>query len=90
MEAREARSETVDWRNPFKQAWNLQKDGDAWELAWRAIVCRGAAAQTLRKVKGHATEEDVRQGKCTEEDRQGNDEADTAAKQGLLKNGGAG
>ena len=36
---------------PFKKAWGLQRDGDLWELAWKAILARGAANQTLRKVK---------------------------------------
>ena len=42
--------------NPFGKAWGLQTDGDLWEQAWLAVLKRGAGNQTLRKVKGHATE----------------------------------
>ena len=45
--------------NPFGKAWGLQVDGDLWEVAWNAVLTRGIGNQYLRKVKGHATDEDV-------------------------------
>ena len=48
--------------NPFGKPWGLQIDGDLWQLAWEAVKTRGAGNQTLRKVKGHATEKDVANG----------------------------
>ena len=39
-------------KNPFKKPWGLQTDGDLWQQAWIAVVQRGAANQSLRKVKG--------------------------------------
>ena len=50
--------------NPFGKAWGLQVDGDLWEQAWNAVLIRGIGNQHLRKVKGHATEEDVEKGNC--------------------------
>ena len=68
---------------PFKKPWKLQTDGDLWELAWEAIHTRGLANQDLRKVKGHATEEDVREGRSTHQDKDGNDRSDSNADQGV-------
>jgi len=48
--------------NPFKKPWGLQVDGDLWEQAWEAVLKRGVGNQSLRKVKGHATEQDVADG----------------------------
>ena len=67
---KERRSD-MKMRNPFKKPWGLQRDGDLWEQAWTAVIKRGAANQDLRKVKGHATLEDVQQGKATAEDKYG-------------------
>ena len=39
--------------------------------------------QTLREVKGHATEQDVIEGRSTEEDRDGNDKSDKLADKGV-------
>ena len=73
----------VRGRNPFGKPWGLQKDGDLWEQAWNAVRARGADSQRLRKVKGHATAEDVAAGRSTEEDRIGNDRSDTNADRGV-------
>ena len=48
-------------KNPFRKAWGVQVDGDLWEQAWLAVSKRGARSQTVRKVKGHATNDDVQQ-----------------------------
>ena len=40
---------------------------------------RGTANQSLRKVKGHATEKDVQKGISTAKDREGNDTSDKLA-----------
>ena len=64
---------------PFKKPWGLQVDGDLWQQAWEAVLKRGIGNQTLRKVKGHATEQDVAKGLSTQEDRDGNDNSDKLA-----------
>ena len=69
--------------NPFGKPWGLQVDGDLWEQAWVAVNKRGCGNQDLRKVKGHATEQDVAQGIATIEDKKGNDASDTLADIGV-------
>ena len=75
---------------PFKKPWRLQTDGDLWEVAWQAIHTRGLANQDLRKVKGHATEEDVQQGRSTACDKEGNDRSDKNADRGVEQLAGEG
>ena len=70
-------------KNPFKKPWGLQTDGDLWQQAWIPIVQRGAANQSLRKVKGHATNEDRQQGLSNNEDKEGNDKSDKLADDGV-------
>ena len=61
----------------------LQIDGDLWEQAWKAVLKRGSGNQALRKVKGHATEEDIRNGKSNRKDKEGNDLSDELADKGV-------
>ena len=67
-----------------------QVDGDLWEQAWIAVKQRGVGNQTLRKVKGHATEKDVAEGISTAKDRGGNDRSDKLADQGVEEIAGVG
>ena len=55
------------------------KDGDLVAVIQHMIRARGQDTVRVTKVKGHATEADVQQGKVREEDRFGNEEADAAA-----------
>lgn len=75
---------------PFKKPWGLQTDGDLWEIAWETIWKRGGENQKLRKVKGHATKEDVQEGRNTAKDRVGNDRIDRKADNGVLEIAGEG
>ena len=68
----------------------LQVDGDLWEQAWIAVKRRGVGNQTLRKVKGHATDQDVAKGISTAEDRDGNDKSDELADKGVEEIAGVG
>ena len=68
----------------------LQVDGDLWEQAWLAVKRRGIGNQSLRKVKGHATEKDVMKGISTSEDREGNDKRDKLADKGVEEIAGVG
>ena len=63
--------------------WGLQVDGDLWEQAWRAVLKRGSGNQSLRKVKGHATEKDIENGISNPEDKEGNDVSDKLADKGV-------
>ena len=57
----------------------MQVDGDLWEIFARAVNARGPWSIAVTKVKGHATAEEVENGKVQEEDKKGNDKADDAA-----------
>ena len=83
VEEKQRRGEKVNMIKPFKKPWGLHKDGDLWEMAWKAILQRGACNRKIRKVKGHATKEDVEQGRSTIEGRHGNDKADKNADEGV-------
>ena len=57
----------------------LVKDGDLIALAGYMIRTRGRETVRVTKVKGHAEDVDVQQGRVRLVDQQGNAEADTAA-----------
>ena len=61
----------------------LQIDGDLWEVFWDTIVMKKPNAVDFTKVKGHATDDQVQQGKVKAEDTVGNDQADCAADKGF-------
>ena len=50
-----------------------------WAAAAGLIIKKGPGSIKVAWTKGHATDEDVSQGKCTEEQRHGNNIADTLA-----------
>ena len=75
-------------RNPCGKPWGLQKDGDLWDLVWNALLSRGPKRQIIKKVKGHATQEEVDSGEVQEEDKRGNDIADKLADCGAQEVGG--
>ena len=54
----------------------MQRDGDVWQAIWRAIIAKRPQAIKVTKVKGHATEQHVRDGTATAETKEGNDIAD--------------
>ena len=68
---------------PFKNLWGTQTDGDLWQVAWEAVIVRGSCSQDVRWVKGHATNEDIRQGRSSSSDQKGNDRTDTNADKGV-------
>ena len=68
--------------SPFKQRWALMQDGDLWQLFATLVRQRGPHSVQLTKVKGHATEQMVTEGKVTRLDKEGNDKADRAAELG--------
>jgi hypothetical protein len=70
-------------RNPFGKPWGMQTDGDLWEQAWQAVLGRGVDNQRIRKVKGHATETDVIEGRATKNDKDGNHYSDQNADKGV-------
>ena len=64
------------------------KDGDLWELFAEVVSQRGPWSVTITKVKGHATQEMVDEGKVEEEEKKGNDGSDEAADLGATESQG--
>ena len=76
-------------RKPEAKHWKLQKDGDVWQAIWRLILAKGPEAIKVTKVKGHATDEDVREGVATAADKAGNDVADSIVREANALHGKA-
>ena len=70
-------------RSSEKKHWGLQTDGDLWEQAWLAVLKRGTGNQSLRKVRGHATEKNIENGISNPGDKEGNDVSDKLADKGV-------
>ena len=62
-----------------RRPWGLQCDGDVWSAVATALQEKGPQSVMVRWSKGHATEEDVRSGRVSAEDRLGNSYADRFA-----------
>ena len=60
----------------------MQQDGDMWAFLDGMVTARGKHASRGSKVKGHATDEDVRKGLITLSEKQGNDSADSMVHKG--------
>ena len=69
---------TGTWRRP----WGMQHDGDMWAILENIVTARGKHATKGTKVKGHATDEEVRRGLATLRDKQGNGTADRMVHKG--------
>ena len=69
---------TGTWKRP----WGMQQDGDMWAILDDMVTARGKHASRGSKVKGHATDEDVRKGLTTLRGKQGNDSADRMVHKG--------
>ena len=74
--------------NPTRKTWSQEKDGDLWEVFAKLVRQRGPKSAKITKVKGHATEEMVQQGKVKAEEKRGNDHVDEAADAGATKSQG--
>ena len=63
------------------------QDGDIWKSAHTIIRKKGSRAVKFPKAKGHATKKMVEEGRVRPEDKDGNDEADTAATRAVREEG---
>ena len=70
-----------------KKPFNILPDSDLWEWFARLVKAKGADAVKLTKVKGHATDEMVNQGKVKADHKEGNDASDEAADIGVEQHG---
>ena len=55
------------------------KNGDIWEIFQKHVQCFGSDHIRMSKVKGHATEADVQEGRVADWDRDGNNQCDKYA-----------
>lgn len=58
------------------------KNGDLWEFLGGIIIAKGPRAIIVTKVKGHATQEMVDEGRIDERQKKGNGGADDGANKG--------
>ena len=70
-----------------KKPWAILTDGDLWEYFEKIVKAKGAHAIDISKVKGHATEKMVAEGKVLKKDKEGNDASDEAADRGVEQHG---
>ena len=70
-------------KGKHSKPWELQDNGDLKLILFKFLRAKGPHSVRFNKVKGHATDEDVRDGSVTQIDKTGNDNADAAAKAGL-------
>ena len=59
--------------------WKLVSDGDLWEHFYLALKAKGPNAFNVTWVKGHATEEHIKNNVTTQTHKEGNDKADEIA-----------
>ena len=61
--------------------------GDLWELFAQFVSAKGHSSIRISKVKGHATDDMVREGQVLQQHKDGNDKAEQVAKKGIQKHG---
>ena len=69
-------------KSQSRRPWSLVKNGDLWQSIEEAVLAKGPRSVRVTKVKGHATDEMVNEGRVKPEDKAGNDVADKAADKG--------
>ena len=67
---------------PFKRRWACMRDGDLWEHTQKIIAAKRPQSVKAQKVKGHASDEMVVEGRVRAQDKRGNDKADQVAGRG--------
>ena len=75
-------------QTPYKHKWAQLKDGDLSGFVVEMVRERGPESVAITKIKGHATQRVVDEGKVEEREKQGNDQADKAADEGATKSQG--
>ena len=73
--------------NSNRKPWAMRPDGDVWQAFEGMVEQRGRHASCGTKVKGHATDEEVRRGNVSAADKRGNDAADKMVLRGGMTYG---
>jgi hypothetical protein len=74
-------------RKPERKHWAMQRDGDVWAAIWNVMLAKGPSTIRVSKVKGHATERDVAEGRSTAVHRLCNNVADGLVKEATALHG---
>ena len=77
------KTESEAERKRLKQKQRRERMARGREQAWRAVVKRGPYNQSLRKVKRHATKEDIQKRISNVKDKEGDDKSDKLADEGV-------
>ena len=72
---------------PRKKPWGLHPNGDLWVHIARCVEMKGPDSISIKWVKGHSTQQHVRDGIITHADHLGNTIADQLADLGVRKHG---
>ena len=59
--------EKIAQKSPLKKHWAMQSDGDLWSQYWAMVIHKSPWAIRHTKVKGHATEAMIAEGRTTAE-----------------------
>eukprot|EP00969_Alexandrium_andersonii_P224215 9901880-Alexandrium_andersonii.AAC.1 len=78
-----ARRVFADRIDVVARPWGLRRDGDLWEVFHRVASARAFRGVAFTKVKGHATEQHIREGRSTRRDANLNSVADAMAERGV-------
>ena len=74
---------------PFRTSFSLTTDGDLWNDIHQRMLAKQSGAVAITWVGAHATQEHIREGITTIQNKVGNDAADTAADKGVGSHGDA-
>ena len=69
--------------NLTRKPWGMRDDGDVWSIVHELVQQRGPRATFCTKVKGHATDQMVADGRVRLQDQKGNAAAGTRARKAL-------
>ena len=86
----EAQGGKAHQRNPFRKPWGPKGTETSGSKHGKRSSKEEQQKQDLKKVKGHATKEDVEAGTSTAADKEGNDKSDVNADEGVEKIKGKG
>ena len=79
-------TEPIGMMSRTMKPWHLIRDGDLWHIFWDLLLAKSPSAVSFTKVKGHATDKDIKDGLSTATHKAANDQADAMASKGVREN----
>ena len=80
---RQVKAILADTNYKPSKPWELTTDGDLWAIFHQHALAKGLHSIDITKVKGHATDKQVVDGKVRQVDKEGNDMSDVIADLGV-------